>query len=166
MVLCRITVDRLHRDVASCCTETSAFFFVPMAFACKRKVVCLQPHSLLLTSERSFAYKQKFLSRLLCTAINAILHLEQRCIVRHGNSNSTSVSFHVPCASAFRSVEGAGPVPARCPVRGTVLTVILADSCPCGQSGWHRACPFIQPFGNLRKLKNSNVTSRRRSCCQ
>jgi hypothetical protein len=42
---------------------------------------------------------------------------------------------------------GAGPVPARLPIRANQIHNNEAkNTCPYGQSGWHRACPY---FGQL-----------------
>ena len=40
-------------------------------------------------------------------------------------------------------VVGAGPVPARWPVRATFDVKNHAYIAPFGASGWHRACPYL-----------------------
>ena len=45
---------------------------------------------------------------------------------------------------------GAGPVPARCPIRGTEKSRISVNIAPLGASGWHGASPYT---GELRPVQ-------------
>ena len=66
--------------------------------------------------------------------------------------HTSSMNWHLPDV-------GAGPVPARLPVRANFSRKWSAKHTdPCGSSGWHGACPYTgrQPFWSLRKL-NSEI---------
>ena len=59
---------------------------------------------------------------------------------------------------------GAGPVPARCPVRGISTRHVAVIICPVGQAGWHKACPYTGGAGVAKRGPGRTLSSRRANC--
>ena len=70
---------------------------------------------------------------------------------RHKLPDMLYLEFAARIRGCLTSV-GAGPVPARCPVRGTDNRDIAMTIASCRASGWYAACrvPTLAAYGRLR----------------